>query len=164
MAGFAAPGSNRFGSHVTHRSLSSLYAGLGTGGAEQCVPYRRSINEDDPTRCESLRGLFEAMSWQQMIASNARREPVELIELGTDRRRRATTSDGIVTCLLRIQPRPAPPDPRPMAKALARWFNLVPDFRCLDHLERATSAGPRSNEAYAISHADAAVNSRSAIS
>jgi len=55
-----------------------------------------------------------------MIASNARREPVAWIELETGRRRRATTSDGIVTCLLRIQPWPAWPGPRPVAEGLAR--------------------------------------------
>src|SRR3954469_7207130 len=86
---------SRFGLPLTHRPLVSRLRAARQDGAEQCVPYRRSINEEHPTCCESLRGLFEAMSWQQMIASKPGRELVERAKLEATRSRQVTSSETV---------------------------------------------------------------------
>src|SRR3569833_2956811 len=83
---------SRFGLRLTHRPLVSRLRAARQDGAEQCVPYRRSINEEHPTCSESLRGHFEAMSWQQMIASKRGCELVERAKLELTRSRQVTTS------------------------------------------------------------------------
>ena len=67
-------------------------------------------------RAESFRGRFEAMSWQQMIASNAGPEAVEGAKLIAVRRKLATTSDGIEAIAL-IRDGPHCKTPRPLAEA-----------------------------------------------